>query len=130
MGAIATTRLSDAPVSQVVHPRLEAPETTKRLISDAKFCLGKFLSSIHGTNCTFYHREKQWPGIVAVFFELMQGIGDQCIFRELSIEWLIRRLTQQCHNAFIFCCNTAQGPGEVYRPFHSNWEDLFYCFHQ
>jgi len=30
MGAMATTRLSLAPVSQVVHPRLEAPDTTKR----------------------------------------------------------------------------------------------------
>ena len=33
MGAMATTRLSAAAVSQVVQPRLEAPETTKRLIA-------------------------------------------------------------------------------------------------
>ncbi len=63
--------------------------------------IGKILNRVHTPNRTFDHREQQRPGVVAVFLELMEGVGNDLVFLAVAEKRLVGRLPQNGCNRLI-----------------------------
>ena len=94
IGAIATTRSSTAPVSQVVQPRFEPPGHDEPRHRRLAVLLGPGLHGVHGPDGALDHREEQRPVFVLGLEVADESLGDQLVLGLAVQQRLVGHLRQ------------------------------------
>ena len=83
-GAIAVTRGSTAPVSRVVQPRFDAPNTVNVVERLVPLATRRLVARIERAHDGFHHRQQQRPFRIAAAQILVEGVRDQAIFGQVE----------------------------------------------